>query len=118
MLTDAGAITNSMRPVDAPISVVVADDHPLYRAGLVEAIGERADLQLVAACSGGREALEEIRTRAPDAALLDLRMGDLDGIAVLEQLVRGRSRTRVVFLSAYEDGESVHGALAAGAPAT
>jgi two-component system nitrate/nitrite response regulator NarL len=115
MLTDAGAITNGMRPVDAPISVVVADDHPLYRAGLVEAIGERADLQLVAACSGGRDALEEIRMRAPDAALLDLRMGDLDGIAVLEQLVRGRSRTRVVFLSAYEDGESVHGALAAGA---
>jgi two-component system nitrate/nitrite response regulator NarL len=101
--------------VDAPISVVVADDHPLYRTGLVEVIGGRADLELVAVCSGGSEALEEILARAPDAALLDLRMRDLDGIAVLEGLMRRRSRTRVVFLSAYEDGESVHGALAAGA---
>jgi two-component system, NarL family, nitrate/nitrite response regulator NarL len=104
-----------MRPADAPISVVVADDHPLYRTGLVEVIGGRADLELVAVCSGGREALEAIRAHAPDAALLDMRMRDGDGIAVLEELVRSRSRTRVVFLSAYEDGESVHGALAAGA---
>jgi two-component system nitrate/nitrite response regulator NarL len=102
-----------MRPADAPISVVVADDHPLYRTGLVEVIGGRGDLELV--CSGGREALEAIRAHAPDAALLDLRMRDVDGMAVLKELVRSHSRTRVVFLSAYEDGESVHGALAAGA---
>jgi two-component system nitrate/nitrite response regulator NarL len=104
-----------MRPVDAPISVVVADDHPLYRAGLVEAIGEREDLELTAACSGGRGALDVIRAKAPDTALLDLRMPDVDGMAVLDELVRIRSRTRVVFLSAYDDGESVHAALEAGA---
>ena len=97
------------------ISVVVADNHPLYRAGLVEVIGERADLELVAVCCGGAEALEQIRAHAPDTALLDLRMADLDGIAVVNALVRSRSRTRVVILSAYDDGESVHAALSAGA---
>ncbi len=97
------------------ITVVVADDHPLYRAGMVDAIQDREDLELVAACSGGTEALERIKALEPDAALLDLRMRDLGGLEVLEELVRLRSKTRVVFLSAYEDGESVHGALSTGA---
>ncbi|HEV7883006.1 MAG TPA: response regulator transcription factor, partial [Solirubrobacteraceae bacterium] len=97
------------------ITVVVADDHPLYRAGMVEAIQAREDLDLLAACPGGTEALEQIRALQPDAALLDLRMRDLDGLAVLEELVSTRAKTRVIFLSAYEDGESVHGALTTGA---
>jgi two-component system nitrate/nitrite response regulator NarL len=96
-------------------TVLVADDHPLYRAGLVEAIAERPDLELVGECTGGRDAVEQILARRPDVALLDMRMRDLDGVAVLEEIARAGSRTRVVFLSAYEEGEVVHGALTAGA---
>jgi two-component system nitrate/nitrite response regulator NarL len=98
-----------------PTTVVVADDHPLYRAGLVDAIAERPDLELLAECAGGRDAVEQILERRPKVALLDMRMRDLDGMAVLEELTRAGSRTRVVFLSAYEEGEVVHGALTAGA---
>jgi two-component system nitrate/nitrite response regulator NarL len=98
-----------------PTTVVVADDHPLYRAGLVEAIGERPDVALLAECAGGREAVEQILALRPDVTLLDMRMRDLDGMAVLEEITRSRSRTRVVFLSAYEEGEVVHAALSAGA---
>jgi two-component system nitrate/nitrite response regulator NarL len=98
-----------------PTTVVVADDHPLYRAGLVDAIAERPDLELLAECGGGRDAVEQILARRPTVALLDMRMRDLDGMAVLEELDRAGSRTRVVFLSAYEEGEVVHGALSAGA---
>jgi two-component system nitrate/nitrite response regulator NarL len=98
-----------------PTTVVVADDHPLYRAGLVDAIAERDDLELLAECAGGRDAVAQIVERRPDVALLDMRMRDLDGMAVLEELARAGSTTRVVFLSAYEDGEVVHGALTAGA---
>jgi two-component system, NarL family, nitrate/nitrite response regulator NarL len=97
------------------ITLVVADDHPLYRAGLVEAIRERDDLELLAVCSGGREALEQILALRPQAALLDLRMRDLDGIAVLDELERLRCPTRVVFLSAFEDGHLVHRAVTSGA---
>ena len=96
-------------------TVVVADDHPLYRAGLVDAIAERRDIELLAECRGGRDALEQILARQPKVALLDMRMRDLDGMAVLKELVRAGSRTRVVFLSAYEEGQVVHGALVAGA---
>src|SRR4051794_38494279 len=98
-----------------PTTVVVADDHPMYRAGLVEAIAERSDLELLAECAGGRDAVEQILARRPDVALLDMRMRDLDGMAVIEEITRAGSRTRVVFLSAYEEGEVVHGALTAGA---
>jgi two-component system, NarL family, nitrate/nitrite response regulator NarL len=97
------------------ITVVVADDHPLYRAGLVDAIAERADLELLAECSGGAAAVEQIRARRPDVALLDLRMRDLDGMAVLEAITGDGGRTRVVFLSAHEEGEVVHRAMSAGA---
>jgi two-component system nitrate/nitrite response regulator NarL len=102
-------------PTDAPTTLVIADDHPLYRAGLVDAITEDAALDLLAACTCGREALERILALEPEIALLDLRMRDLDGIAVLEELANAGSTTRVVFLSAYEDGEVVHRALSAGA---
>jgi two-component system nitrate/nitrite response regulator NarL len=98
-----------------PTTVVVADDHPLYRAGLVDAIAERPDLELVAECAGGRDAVEQILALRPDVALLDMRMRDLDGMAVLKELARAGASARVVFLSAYEEGEVVHGALTAGA---
>jgi two-component system nitrate/nitrite response regulator NarL len=104
-----------MTPPDAPTTVVVADDHPLYRAGLVDAIAERPDLELLAECAGGRDAVDQILAHRPDVALLDMRMRDLDGMSVLDQVSRAGSRTRVVFLSAYEEGEVVHGALTAGA---
>src|SRR4051794_12147228 len=99
----------------APTTVVVAEDHPLYRAGLVAAIADRPDLELLAECGGGRDALEQILVRCPMVALLDMRMRDIDGMAVLEELIRAGSRTRVVFLSGYEDGDVVHRALTAGA---
>jgi two-component system nitrate/nitrite response regulator NarL len=105
----------TMDCVSSRTTVVVAEDHPLYRAGLVAAIAERPDLELLAECGGGRDALEQILVRAPMVALLDMRMRDLDGMAVLEELIRAGSRTPVVFLSGYEDGDVVHRALTAGA---
>jgi two-component system nitrate/nitrite response regulator NarL len=104
-----------MMAPSARTTVVVADDHPLYRAGLLDAIAERPDLELLAECAGGLDAVEQILARRPAVALLDLRMRDLDGMAVLDEVTRAGSRTRVVFLSAYEEGEVVHGALSAGA---
>ena len=58
--------------------------------GLVDAIAERPDLELLAECAGGREAVEQILERRPKVALLDMRMRDLDGMAVLEELTARR----------------------------
>jgi two-component system, NarL family, nitrate/nitrite response regulator NarL len=98
-----------------PTSVIVADDHPVFRSGLTAAIREHPDLTLVAECEDGDDAVEAIYVHRPDVALLDVRMRRLDGVGALERLGGGRAPSRVVFLSAFGEGEVVARALAAGA---
>jgi two-component system nitrate/nitrite response regulator NarL len=97
------------------ISVVVADDHPLFREGIERAVRERPELQLVAAVTDGRQALDRIRELTPRVAVLDLRLPRLDGLQVLNALVRDGVPTRVLFLSATADPEVVYRAVQAGA---
>src|SRR5581483_3015211 len=99
------------------VRVYVADDHPVYREGLVRAIRERPDLELVGEASDGREALPEIRKLEPDVAVLDVRMPGLDGMEVLNAIKRDDLPTRVVFLSAYVESDLVYRAIAMGAGA-
>lgn len=97
------------------VSVFVADDHPLVREGLLRAIADKPELDLVGSAANGREALEGIRALRPDVALLDVKMPELDGIGVVRALVREAVDTRVVFLSAYVDSAVAYRALAEGA---
>jgi two-component system nitrate/nitrite response regulator NarL len=99
----------------APVTVVLADDHPLYRDGLVGAIKARPDLELVGEARSGDEALELVGLHSPDIALLDVKM-DVDGPTVMKRLQNWRpASTRVVFLSAYLDSALIYSALEAGA---
>jgi two-component system nitrate/nitrite response regulator NarL len=95
--------------------VLVADDHPLYREGVVRAIKARPDLELIGQAGDGREALAEARRLIPDVALLDVRMPGMDGPQVLGVLREEGSRTNVLFLSAHVDPETAYQAVAAGA---
>lgn len=97
--------------------VFVADDHPMYREGLVRAIRERPDLELVGESADERAALPELRRLKPDVAILDVRMPGLTGTEVLNAIVREQLPTRVVFLSAHVDSEVVYRAVALGAAA-
>lgn len=99
------------------VRVYVADDHPIYREGLVGAIKRRPDLDLVGEASDGRSALEEIRELVPDVAVLDLAMPELSGIEVLSAIQRDKVDTRVVVLSASAESETVFRAVAEGAVA-
>ena len=95
----------------------MADDHPVYRDGIVRAVKERPDLELVGEAGTGREALEAIRELEPDVAVLDMKMPDLDGRQVLNAIERDGLATRVVFVSAYLDSEIVYAAIGSGAKA-
>jgi two-component system nitrate/nitrite response regulator NarL len=97
------------------IQVIVADDHPLFRGAVQDAVMRSPELQLVATADGGRAALEEIRRLQPDVAVLDLRMPDVDGGQVLDAVVQDRLATRVLFLSTCKDRGTVHDLLARGA---
>ena len=79
-------------------TVVVADDHPVYREGLTRAIGQRADLELVGEAADGHAALEAIRELRPAVALLDVKMPGLDGLQVLHAIRRDELPTAVVLV--------------------
>jgi two-component system, NarL family, nitrate/nitrite response regulator NarL len=95
--------------------VVVADDHPLYRHGIVDVLKRQPDLELVAEAGDGRAALEALREHSPDVALLDVDMPHLNGLALLRAIVRDELPVRVLFLSGYFDSATVYEALQAGA---
>jgi two-component system nitrate/nitrite response regulator NarL len=97
------------------IRVFVADDHPVFREGLVRAVAARAEMELAGEAIDGRATLDAIRLDPPDVAVVDLRLPVLDGIAVARAVVREGIATRIVILSAYDDAELVWSALEAGA---
>jgi two-component system nitrate/nitrite response regulator NarL len=98
------------------VSIVVADDHPVYRDGLVRLVREQPEFELAGACRDGDEALAAIEAKAPDVALLDLHLPRRDAIDVLRELrIRGHTATRVVLISVSDDGATVHRSIAAGA---
>lgn len=87
----------------------------MMRRGVVQAVEACAAIEVVGEAADGSTALRKIRTLEPDVALLDMRMGEPDGLDVLAALLEEGSSTRVLFLSAYVDGAVVHKALAEGA---
>ena len=95
--------------------VLIAEEHPLYREGVVRAIKERLELELVGEAADGREALALIKELQPDVAVLDVKMPELDGMQVANALERDALHTRVLMLSAFLDRQIVFQAVAAGA---
>lgn len=97
------------------ITVVVADDHPVYRKGVIRALDGHDGIEIVGEAADGRDAIALIRAKTPDVALLDVRMPQLDGPGVLEVIGDEELPSRVVFLSAFVEGAMVHDALRKGA---
>jgi DNA-binding NarL/FixJ family response regulator len=96
------------------IRVVVADDHEVVRTGLASLLAG-ADIQIVAEAGGGDEAVKQVGEHRPDVVLLDIRMGDGDGLAALETIVKQSPDTKVVMLSTYDNPTYIARAVALGA---
>lgn len=97
------------------VRVVVGDDHPLFREGVVRALTASGQIAVVAEAENGADALASIREHAPDVALVDYRMPELDGTQVAAAVRRDELTTRVLLLSANDDAAIVYHALAEGA---
>jgi DNA-binding NarL/FixJ family response regulator len=97
------------------ISVLLADDHALVRAGIRAILEEMPDVQVVAEASDGHEALQRIEELAPAVALLDISMPGLNGLEVAARVQRAGSRARCIILSMHFDDEYIRRALSAGA---
>jgi two-component system nitrate/nitrite response regulator NarL len=96
------------------VRVLVADDHAIYRRGLVSAVNERAELELVGEAETGDLALDALWQLQPDVTLVDL---GLPGLDVLSAIDHEELPTRVVVLSTRTDGSIAHAAIRAGAKA-
>jgi two-component system, NarL family, response regulator len=99
-----------------PITVVIADDHPVVREGLVEVFKSQTDIKVVAEATDGEDTLEMCKQHLPDVLLLDLRMPRKDGLQVLAELARGGiSGPRVIVMTTYESEDDIHRSLKTGA---
>jgi DNA-binding NarL/FixJ family response regulator len=101
--------------MNAPIRVVLADDHPMYRYGVEAVLADVTGIDLVGTASSGQELLALVEHAHPDVVLTDLRMPDLSGIEVTRRLQVSDPELPVLLLTMHDDDESVYGAMRAGA---
>ncbi len=97
------------------ITLIVADDHPLFRQGVVDALSLERDFRVIAQASDGNEAIDQIRTLKPNVAILDVNMPGLNGQQVTHHVTSDHIPTRVVLLTGYDDVEQAIHAMIAGA---
>jgi two-component system, NarL family, nitrate/nitrite response regulator NarL len=109
------AVTAMPAQASKRVTVLVADDHPLYREGVVRALSASGRVEIVGEAEDGREALAQIQERRPDVALLDYKLPELDGVAITNAVVRDQLPTRVLLVSAFTDSGVVYQALETGA---
>ncbi len=97
------------------IRLLVADDHPMLREGLVAVLGTQPDLEVVGEAADGDEAVRLTESLDPDVILLDLEMPGTDGVEALERLRDAGSAARTVVFTAYDTDERILDSLRAGA---
>lgn len=96
------------------ITVLIADDHPIFRTGLRHVVDADPAIRVVGEAGDGDEALAAIESAAPDVAVLDIDMPGRDGLEVARTLRDRRSATRVIFLTLHTDAWFLNAALDAG----
>ena len=101
--------------IEKKIRVLVADDHPIVRQGVIANVKPQPDMMVVAEAGDGLEALALIKEHSPDVVLLDLRMPGMDGLDVVAEVSRAKLKSRVVIMTTFESEEDVHRAIKAGA---
>ena len=97
------------------IRVVLADDHPIVRAGIRETLKEIPGVEVVGEASDGREALELVKTARPDVVFMDISMPNLNGLEATERIIKAFPKVRVVILSRHENEDYYWRALKMGA---
>lgn len=99
------------------LRILVADDHPLFREGVVHSLAAEADLAVVGQASSGQEALRMARDLLPDVVLLDIGMQGWDGIVTAGKITTACPATRIMMLTVMEDEDKLLASFKAGARA-
>jgi DNA-binding NarL/FixJ family response regulator len=99
------------------ISVLIVDDHPLFRDGLQQALTLETDIVVIGQSEDGEDGLRDARQLQPDVVLLDINLPGMNGLQVARQLRAERANIAVIVLTAYHDEQQVLHAMRAGAAA-
>jgi len=99
------------------IQVLVVDDHPLFRRGLVWSIEAESDMVVVAEAADGQEAIQQSDNLVPDVMVLDINLPEINGIEVARIVKRRNPRVAVVIVTMHEDDEQLFNAIRVGAAA-
>lgn len=99
----------------APIRILVADDHPVVRDGLIAILGTQPDFEVIGKAATGVEVIEQAVKLQPDVILLDLEMPEMDGVEALRRLRQINPRCRAIAFTAFDTDERIVGAVQAGA---
>jgi DNA-binding NarL/FixJ family response regulator len=99
------------------ITIIVVDDHPLFRQGVVDSFSLEPDLSVIGQASDGEVGVNMIRELSPQVAVVDVNLPGLNGQQVVRQIIAEKLPTRVVLLTAYGDAEQVMHAMRGGAAA-
>jgi DNA-binding NarL/FixJ family response regulator len=97
------------------IRLLVADDHPVVRDGLVAMLSTQPDFDVVGQAATGAEAVEQAARLRPDVILLDLEMPEMDGVEALRRMRAARPEAQVLVFTAFDTDERIVGAVQAGA---
>ena len=100
--------------MDRKITIMIADDHPLFRSGLRQAFEEDGKMKVVGEVGDGTSAVKRIRKLTPDVAVLDIGMPGLNGLQVAAELHSTHPQVITIILSNYKDEEMLSEALDAG----
>jgi DNA-binding NarL/FixJ family response regulator len=98
-----------------PIRVLIADDHPAFRAGVVALLGQAKSIEVVGEVDTGDAAIEAVSAAAVDVVLMDIQMPGRNGIEATREIARMNAEVGVLVLTMFEDDDSVFAAMRAGA---
>lgn len=101
--------------MNAPIRVVLADDHRIVREGIRDRLVVESDIDVIGEAADGREALDLVRRQRPDVVVLDVEMPVMTGVEVARAIREEGIESRILVLSGYDDAEYVGALLDAGA---
>jgi two-component system, NarL family, response regulator len=109
------ALQSTLAVRETAIRVLIADDHPIVRAGLVSVLSQEKDIEVIGEAANGERAIALSRERSPDVVLMDLRMPEVDGIKAIAVITHEQPNIRILALTTYDGDADVRRALKAGA---
>ena len=98
-----------------PIRILIAEDHPLYRKGMISLLQSFPEFEVVGEAATGEEAVARATQLQPDVILMDLQMPEVNGIEATRRILQESPNIRVLVVTLFEDDDSVFMALRAGA---